>query len=372
MRTIKKQHWSFILLLPIFLLLANCEEEENNIDEISDFALASPALTAPGDGFSLVLDRENRDDVLRFEWEKADSERDFLVTYNVMLDVESGDFSDPLLEVPAADNGVQTFVEVSYFTLDLALSEAGFEPNAITTLKWAVEAVSINQRSMSSAALSLQRFDVQGPPQDLFIGGAATEVGADISNALQMNKLEKADGSNTNIFQIYTSLESGADYNFFSSRTDNITTYTVNVESIEIGETPIIAPETGVYRITVDFDTETFSLFKIDKWSIVGNVITDGWGGDEPLEYMGGGVWQSSIELVDADPGDTNKRFIFRANGDWGQVFKEIPGTSGELAFEGTAAELGFDTINDIAVSSLGAKLITINLNGDGYFYTVE
>ncbi len=372
MKIIKKISWSWTLLLSALLLFTNCEDEENNIDTISDFELSNPTLITPNDGFSLVLDRESREEVLQFEWEAADSDEDFLITYNVMLDLESGDFSDPLLRVPSADNGVQTFVEITYLAMDLALSEAGFEPNAITSLKWGVEAVSIDQSSISTSGLTLQRFDVQGPPQELFIGGEATEIGPAINDALPMNRLSRADGSNTNIFEVYTTLESGLGYNFFSSKTDDSTTYTVNGESVEIGDTPIIAPETGIYRVTVDFDAEALSLFRIEQWSIVGNVILNGWGGDEPLEYQGNGVWQSSIELIDADPGDSNKRFIFRANGDWGLIYKEIPGTSGELAFEGTAGDLGFDTINDIEVSSLGTKLITINLNGEGYFYTLE
>lgn len=372
MKILSKINWLYIAAIPILLTIVNCQEEEANLDPLISFELANAVITEPAQGFTLNLQRANQDAPLRFSWEAAVSEQNFLITYDVLIDFESGDFSDPLLNRPSNGDGVQTSFELTQASLDLLLSSAGIEPNGTVDLKWAVRASSSNQNSMSVSNFTLTRFNVQGPPNELFISGEATESGADLSNALKMNRLMRSDGSETNTFQIYTSLQSGMSYNFFSGTDSEATRYTINGDLIEIGNNAIIAPETGVYRVTVDFETEAFSLFRIDRWSIVGNVIPNGWGGDEPLEYQGNGVWQSTIELIDADPGDANKRFIFRANEDWGQVLKQIPDSSGDLALEGTAESLGFNTINDISVSSLGETLITINLNGDGYFFTLQ
>ncbi|MHA7060150.1 SusE domain-containing protein [Aquimarina sp. M1] len=364
------KHFWFLLLSLLFITIS-CEEEESNVSEISSWELSEATITYPEDNFSFDLDKDNREDVLRFEWEKPASERDYLITYTWLLDTENGDFSDPLLKVASPDDGTQTFAEVPYFMLDQALSNIGIEPNELVNVKWGVEATSISNTSLSAHIISLRRFDTQGPPQQLYLSGAASEAGTDISNALLMNKIKRADGTDTNTFQIYSALESGLTYNFYSDNSSQASVYTSDGGTIINGNTGIIAPESGVYRITVDFDTETLSLFKIDKWSIVGNVIPNGWGGDVPLSYAGNGVWQAHIELMDADAGDPNKRFIFRANDDWGQVFKRISGTSSELAFEGTGDDLGYN-LEDVPVDQLGRFIITLTLNGNGYRYAIE
>ena len=209
-------------------------------------------------------------------------------------------------------------------------------------------------------------------PNQLYLSGSATEAGSDISNALLMNRLSNADGTESEIFEIFTSLTGGESYNFFEENISGSASYTGNSGILELGNDPIAVSETGVYRITVDFNTATLSLFQITNWSIVGNVIENGWNGDEPLTYQGNGVFQASIELIDADPGDANKRFIFRANEDWALVFKEIPETDMELAFEGTAGVFGYTQLDDISVSNLGMQQITLTLNGSGYSYNIN
>jgi hypothetical protein len=189
-----------------------------------------------------------------------------------------------------------------------------------------------------------------------------------------MYRLRRADGTLTETFEIYTTLNQGASYNFYNSNTNDPIVYTLNNGILELGDAEIVTTqETAVYRVTVDFQTATVSTLKIDKWSIVGNVITNGWGGDEALDYQGNGVWRSTLMLIDADSADANKRFVFRANGDWGIVYKEIPETTAqELAFENTAEKLGFESLNDIPVAQLGTATITLTLNGSGYSYTIE
>lgn len=360
----------FILMATLLTTFISCEEE-SNVDELTSFELSSPQLLSPESGVTLNLQTSNNSDLVRFEWEPANSTADFLITYTFMIDRLNQDFTDPIFSEPSLNSGTDTFFELTQGELDIVLANAGFEPNEVAQLQWGVQAQSINQSTtVSSATIDIQRFDVQGPPTNLFIAGPATEVGADVANALQLNRLSNADGTNTNIFQLYTSLDAGATYNFYSDQDENALIYTSAGGSIELGDEGISISQSGIYRVTVDFNSETLDLFLIDRWSIVGNVIPNAWGGDVPLEYQGNGVWESTVELIDADPGDPNKRFVFRANEDWAQVLKIIPDTGNELAFEGTAEQLGHTALNDVEVAQLGFRTITLNLNGDGFSFS--
>lgn len=363
---------SLALIGLFFSAFTSCEEE-SNLDELTSFELSEPLLIAPESGSTLILQAQNSSDVIRFEWEPASSTADFLITYTFILDNVDGDFTDPLLSVPSSNNGTDTFYELTQSELDIILSNAAFEPNTVAALQWGVQAQSISQTTTIAAAqIDVQRFDVQGPPENLFIAGAATEVGNNVSNALALNRITNADGSQSNVFQLYTSLQAGSTYNFYSTQDDTAFVYTSAGGTIELGSEGITVAQSGTYRVTVDFNSETLELFIIDRWSIVGNVIPNGWGGDEPLEYQGNGIWQSTIELIDADAGDPSKRFIFRANEDWGQVLKVIPDTDNALALEESADQFGFTNLDDVAVTTLGFRTITLNLNGDGFTFSNE
>ncbi len=372
----KKMKKSIFLLLQItmsFLLLVSCEEK-SNVSEIESFELSQLSLIAPQDDFLLALDSDNRQEILRFEWEPSVASNGFLVTYSLMIDLHEANFSDPLLTLVPSNNGTSTFAEVTYARLDQALSDAGFSPSEEVRLKWGVMATSIGQTSLSSFGLSLQRFDIQGPPTDLFIAGTATEVGPNVENALALNRLSNADGSLSNVFETFTSLVSGNTYNFYSARTiADATVYTANGEAIELGNTGIVAPESGVYRVTVNFDTESFSLLRINSVGIIGNVINPAWSEERQLEYQGNGVYKSTIELVDGAPDDSSKRFVIRANQDWGQAYKNTPGSNSAIALEATSGDFGFNGLDDVAVSQLGFQEITISFNGDdGYAINIQ
>lgn len=363
----------FLALMVMFFGIFTSCEEESNLDELTSFELSDPILLSPEAGASLTLQVENNSDLVRFEWEPASSTADFLITYTFILDNLDSDFTDPILSQPSSNDGTETFYEITQSELDIILSNAGVEPNAVATLQWGVQAQSISQTTaVASSEINIQRFDVQGPPTNLFLAGAATEVGSDISNALPLNRIANADGSQSNVFQLYTSLQAGSTFNFYTSQDGGGLVYTSAGGGIELGDEGITVGQSAVYRVTVDFNTETIDLFVIDRWSIVGNVIPNGWGGDVPLDYQGNGVWQSTVELIDADAGDPSKRFIFRANEDWGQVLKVIPDTENELALEGSAEQFGFTNLEDVPVATLGFRTITLTLNGDGFTFSNE
>src|SRR5690606_23967304 len=122
--------------------------------------------------------------------------------------------------------------------------------------------------------------------------------------------------------------------------------------------TPIAAPGAGTYRLTVNLANNTYSFLKIDKWSMVGSAIAAGWGGDEPLQYKGNGVWQTTVDI------EKPEGFIFRANGDWAYLMKRVKGTTNQLVMESQAQP---NTFEDISVTATGRHIVTLNLSGEQY-----
>ena len=98
---------------------------------------------------------------------------------------------------------------------------------------------------------------------------------------------------------------------------------------------------------------------------MVGTPIIGGWGGDEPLDYKGNGVWKASINLLETGG------FVFRANGDWGYLLKRIVGTPNTVVLEGDADSQGF-AIEDIPNNQTGLYIVTLDLSAENYTYSFE
>src|SRR5690554_2876120 len=60
-----------------------------------------------------------------FEWEQARAEDNGLVMYEVLFDVESGDFSNPLYSTPSDGNGVQRRLTLSHGEVNRIATLAG-------------------------------------------------------------------------------------------------------------------------------------------------------------------------------------------------------------------------------------------------------
>ena len=366
---IRIQHF-LMVLFSLVALLFSCEEEEN-VQDTGNWELQPASLVAPVDNTGILLDSESPSTVVRFEWEPASNDQGYLITYRLVLDEADGDFSEPLFSKMPGSNGTALFVELTAQTLDQVLAKLGFQLRETVELQWGVQAISLSKTQVTGQSIVLTRFEKELVPDQLFIAGNATEVGSDVTGAIPMLDLTDAEGLRTNVFELYTSLTDGETFNFYTQQDESGQTFGGNSGELLNAGTGIVAPESGQYRIRADFNNATYEFLRIDRWSIVGNVIDGGWGGDTPLQYQGGSVWSAVVNLQDADPGDVNKRFIFRANGDWGLVFKRIQGTENEVIFEAFANENGYE-FEDIPVSDLGRFLITLDLSAPVPSYTLE
>jgi len=358
----KKIHLLMSLLVLLFGVWG-CEEADN-LDPIGNWQLSNPAIISPADNATIILNEDATTEAIRFEWSAAVSSKNYQVRYTFVLDsAANADFKTPILSMASNDAGKGLFVAPTAAQIDQALAAAGYEANTEVALKWAVIAQSLDVEAIASQNVTIKRFESEAFPTQLFVAGTATEKGADLSQAIAMKALTDAEGNLTNVYELYTGLTSGGTLMFYSAQSAQGMTYGGASGQLAKNGAAITAPGAGQYRITVDFNTNTYTFLKIDKWSVVGDNITGGWGGDAPLQYKGNSVWQGSIDLV-ADGG-----FVFRASGDWAYLLKRVIGTTNKLVMESQAAA---GTFEDIPSTGTGKYIFTLNLAADQYTYTIE
>ena len=357
------------ILLCAFLALSlwSCEEEDN-LDPIGEWELAQPMIqTVPE---TLVLDEGSPAEKIEFNWDPAISSEDYQVRYTVVIDtLGSEDYESPILSKISENGGKDTKVSFSASEIDLALSYAGYQANTNAALEVAVLATSIDKMATDVQEIAIKRFETEYKPQQLYLTGPATEAGTDPSQAVPMRALMNADGNLTYKFEAYTHLEAGENFKIRSNPQMPAHVYGGSDGALVKNGSPLSVSEAGEYKVTVDLEADTYEFKKVDYLSIVGDVIPNGWGGDEALEYVGDGVWQRQMYLQTPEGGTGG--FVFRLNGDWGYLFKRIAGTQNQLYMESQADAAGI-VVEDIPLTSAGNYIVTVDLSGDTYTYSLE
>lgn len=354
-----------VYLMGLLALAWSCEEKDN-LEPTGNWQLSTPAIKGPAENAALVLDEDAPTQAIRFEWEAAKSSKNYQVRYTVVLDsAANADFNTPILRMPSGNGGKDLSAAPTAAQLDQALSAAGYEANTAVPLKWAVIAQSLDLETMATQQITITRFATESFPTQLFLSGTATEKGTDLSQAIAMKPLKDGSGNLSNVYEVYTGLSSAGTFKFYSAADAQAMNYGAANGQLQKNGAAIASPGAGQYRITVDLNTNTYDLLQIDKWSVVGDIITGGWGGDAPLQYKGNGVWEGSIDLV------ANGGFVFRANGDWAYLLKRIKTTTNQLVMESQAPAAGI-AFEDIPSTGTGPHIFTLNLAADQYTYAIE
>ena len=344
-----------------FAFMISCEEEDN-LAPLGEWELSEPALESTG---SISLDEDDPIEKYEFTWEPAVSSERYQVRYDVIIDtIGSGNDETPIISKVSENGGKSTRVVFNAAELDLALSYAGFEAGNNAEVEMTVIAKSIDKQSLDTQDISISRFETEYKPEQLFISGAATEVGTNLSGALPARALTDSEGNITFIFEAYTHLEAGETFKVFSNNELPAHVYGGSEGNLVKNGSGISVGESGEYRLSFDFENNTYDLMRIEKLSIVGAVIPNGWGGDEPLDYIGNGEWQKEIYLPAAGG------FLFRLNEDWGYLFKQVQGTSDELYMESQAETAGIN-VEDLALAVPGNYTVNVNLQGNTYTYSL-
>lgn len=349
-----KKLYSLLTALVLFTAWS-CEEKEN-MDPLGNWEITKATLIAPSANASFVLDEDVPTETIRFEWDAAVTSNRFVIGYTVVLvPANSDDYADPIMKITPANGGKDLFAEVTAEQIDYALWAKCYPAGEVANLKWAVLSKAIEKQAVAEQNISLTRFETERMPSTLFITGSGTERGADPAQAIEMY------AKDVNVFEVYTKLTQGQTYQFRDQAAATSKVYGGNAGTLAGCGPAIAVDETAVYRVTVDLDADTYSVLKIDRWSLVGDAVEGGWGGDVPLAYQGAGVYSAKINMFRPYP---TAGFLFRANGDWAYLLKRIKGTgtgdtSGDVLMESEANGV---EIEDMPAPEEGLYTVTLNL----------
>ncbi|GLB49402.1 hypothetical protein Y10_17700 [Neptunitalea sp. Y10] len=232
----------------------------------------------------------------------------------------------------------------------------------------------VNNGTVTVTATNIQNPTISGSTtitvsnqiKEFYISGTATENGDVVSTALPMHMVTGLDGVVTNIFEIYTSLADVGTFSFYTGQDSNATVYGSSSTAGQILQngTPINSNESGPVLISLDLNNNSYIVTPIN-WSVVGSSIPNGWNGDEPLNYQGGGVWSALLDMTTVTT-DPNPRFVFKGNQSWSYVMKKIPDTH-DVVMESQANTYN-TAIQDI---DLGYGNFVITLDLSSYKYSV-
>nr|WP_321406381.1 SusE domain-containing protein [uncultured Carboxylicivirga sp.] len=353
---------NILTALLAMILVWSCEEK-SNLQPEGNWELSSPTTLPLNDNNSLVLDEEDPFGKIVFNWNEASSSENYGVYYTVFIDsLNATDASSPILSFKSLESGKSTSATLTNLELNDALYMAGFKAGEALELKWTVVANCLSKSTSAEDEMTITRYD----DDKLFIAGAATEAGDNISSAILMKRLFNGAGEKLKLYESYTELTSGDGFMVYNGRSQNAIAYGLDSEGklVRDGEA-ITVDEDGVYQISIDFDAMSISFYKIDRLALIGSPLAGGWGSDEALTYQGMGVWQSDISFVGTGG------YIIRANNNWEGIIKKVSGTVNEVVREdfGNAYGIGFE---DFQQSEAGYYTVTLTLTGDEYSINLE
>jgi hypothetical protein len=96
-------------------------------------------LTSPPDGTRLVVQGGNQTPVT-ITWDPTTPTPAATVTYRWLLDVQGGDFSNPLLAFPSDNNGADPQITLTSAAIDAELANLGISPGDSVDVIWTSEA----------------------------------------------------------------------------------------------------------------------------------------------------------------------------------------------------------------------------------------
>lgn len=244
-------------------------------------------LYSPADGKGVEL-LASASASLFFEWEASKAEDSGAPMYEVVFDLEDGNFSNPVFRIVSDDMGTKSHATISHKDLNKIWSMAGVEGGKTGTLKWTV----ISSRGLNSIAaketrlLTITRLKGFAElPSQLFITGEGTEGGTDLNQAIAFSSPAQGE------YEIFTKLEAGKTYKFIDNKNaETSTSYYISNGEIKLGEGATSVEDGGIYCISLDFNVASSALTKITKFGLYycwdGKITKE-------LNYAGKGVWNA-------------------------------------------------------------------------------
>jgi hypothetical protein len=297
----------FIALVLVFVTLTGCKDEM----EYNNSGVSSTTPVWPEEGANVELFNSDVA-TLDFKWEAANAAG--APYYQIVF--YAADRTTELYRIAPSDR--QLLVSVAHRVLNAVAGMAGIAPNASGDVYWAVATVKGTIEDISGARKltlrSYQAFD--DLPVNLYVTGAATEGGADITVAPKFR--ETGEGT----YEIYTYLTAGAGCYFTNRNTPgNGRNFTVAdgflVETDGAPATPPTVPADGVYQITINFITAKVTVTAVTNVRyFVPNTNTY-----TPMAYNGYGKWSLHVTLGNLTSANNQYKFVANVGGtdrSWG------------------------------------------------------
>lgn len=191
-----------------------------------------------------------------FAWEPCLTEDSGSPLYEVVF-YKPGE-TDPIYRIAADGNGFHSYATILHKDLNRVCKAAGFSQGNSGTVEWTVSSSRGLNEKLSSERWSLKLTSIEGLeeiPSALFITGAATEGGTDVSKAMEFASL--GDGE----YEIFCRLESGKEYYFVDNKTNSDPNrYYLEGLKIREGSGTSTVSESGVYRIVCDVNSASVTM----------------------------------------------------------------------------------------------------------------
>lgn len=372
------RYMSFILFSCVVF---SCSDDNGNDPEVTPLKPVD-GLTAPNNQATYELN-SNLSDYITFEWKKDEVKSSSSPVYEVVFIKKGGDFNAPIGKIKSDNSGIANKAKISHQQLDKIWKDAGVAEGEESTLVWSV-LTSLNQQKLIATVtreITLTRSAPFVVPTALFITGEGSETGTTLGRALEYKKLSSG------VFEIFTKLEAGKNYKIIDAREEGtLRSFYVKDGKIEQGIEQSKVSKTGVYRISVDFNTTKVSLSQVTNlglfYCIHNRSIAD-------LKYIGEGVWslddiymffskegwgledryKFQMELLEAN-GTTKKVF-------WGTKYATDSGPSGDAAYfevaESSSNELWDDKWKFKSDLHKKYMKVTVSLKGNqSYTHSIE
>lgn len=294
-----------IIAATLLLAGAGCHK---TYDYSLDQAVSPVAnLFAPQDSFFVKLQPSSGASVA-FQWSTAQAADGSLVQYVIAFDT-AGDnnFSHPVFEIASDGTGVNTTATLTHAQLNQIANLAGIPSLGTGNLYWTVFATKgLNLvKAAQTRVLTVQRpAGFANLPADLYLTGAATEGGTDLSKAIHFK--QTASG----VFELYTSLKGGT-YQFVDRNSGTPTTFYVNGQNLDQTGTTTYSDTTAEVRFNLDFNNAVAAVTvirSVDVWYAINDQA------QYHLSYTGNSTWADAGQLIQepVESWGAEERYKFR------------------------------------------------------------
>lgn len=279
----------------LLAIATGCTTYELNTEFAMPQALVSPS--------TVTLDVTSSSTVV-LSWNGGGAEDGGIVLYNVLFDKKGGNFSEPIAVMPS-DLGARNTLTLTHAQINTLARKAGVKPNESGSFIWTVTGAKGGVTKKYEGAVGelnvIRGEGIDNIPEHLYINGsAALEAGQEFRVAEE------------GVYVIFTEVGAGS-LKLTSEKDGGFVFYADENKKLSEGDGAYnieTAPETGLARITVNFNTLSFSIDEVAK-----NVRAV-WGATyfefATLEYQGNGVFSGEGDVDFYGPG-TN----MEDNPDW-------------------------------------------------------